>query len=125
MAVPIIRNCSSCKLTFSDFNDLNHHSCAKVNFSYYHALFGTWAGGQLAPPIFGRSVNPIPTGGRAYYPHLLLLAPHFFHLPVSLRVVCTALLGIEALEFSRIIWVQRQIPLHSRIRWVVEFLTRK
>ena len=41
MAVPIIRNCSSCKLTFSDFNDLNHHSCAKVNFSYYHTFFGT------------------------------------------------------------------------------------
>ena len=28
--------------------------------------------------IFGRSVNPIPTGGEADYPQLLLLAPPKF-----------------------------------------------
>jgi hypothetical protein len=35
-------------------------------------------GGPLAPPIFGRAVNPIPTGGGQIIPHLLLLAPQNF-----------------------------------------------
>ena len=30
MAHPISRNCYSCKLKFSDLNELNHHSCFKV-----------------------------------------------------------------------------------------------
>ena len=32
----------------------------------------------LAPPIFGRSVNPIQTGGRANYAQQLLLVPPIF-----------------------------------------------
>ena len=35
------------------------------------------AGGAYAPPVFGRSVNPISTRG-SHYPHPVLLAPPDF-----------------------------------------------
>jgi hypothetical protein len=34
-----------------------------------------WCQNREGPPIFGRSVNPIPTGGGLVIPYLLLLAP--------------------------------------------------
>ena len=45
------------------------------------------AGGQLSPPrpIFGRSVNPIPTGeGRLSPP---ITTGNVFHLPASLQII--------------------------------------
>ena len=41
-------------------------------------------GGPLAPPIFGRSVNPIPTGGGQIMPTITTGPPKVFHLPASL-----------------------------------------
>ena len=41
-------------------------------------------GGPLAPPIFGRSVNPIHTGGGQIFPTYYYWPPNFFHLPASL-----------------------------------------
>ena len=44
------------------------------------------ARGPLAPPIFGRSVNPIQTGGGQIIPTYYYCPPppKFFHLPASL-----------------------------------------
>jgi hypothetical protein len=41
-------------------------------------------GGPLAPPIFGRSVNPIPTGEGRLSPPITTGTPNVFHLPASL-----------------------------------------
>ena len=41
--------------------------------------------GGFRPPVFGRSVNPILTGGGAHYPHPVLLAPPDFQ---TLRRAC-------------------------------------
>ena len=41
-------------------------------------------GGPLAPPIFGRSVNPIQTGGGQIMPTITTGPPKVFHLPASL-----------------------------------------
>ena len=41
-------------------------------------------GGPLAPPIFGRSVNPIPTGGGQIMPTSTTGPPKVFHLSASL-----------------------------------------
>ena len=42
-------------------------------------------GGPLAPPpIFGRSVNPIPTGEGRLSPSITTGTPNVFHLPASL-----------------------------------------
>ena len=43
---------------------------------------GPW--GPLAPPIFGRSVNPIPTGEGRLFPPNTTGTPNVFHLPASL-----------------------------------------
>ena len=43
-------------------------------------------GGPLAPPIFGRSVNPIPTGGGQIMPTITTGPPKVFHLPASLSM---------------------------------------
>ena len=49
-------------------------------------------GGAMGPPtpplpIFGRSVNPIPTGGGQIIPiYYYCPPPHFFHLPASLII---------------------------------------
>ena len=44
-------------------------------------------GGPLAPPLFGRSVNPIPTGeGRLSLP-ITTGTPNVFHLPASLDLI--------------------------------------
>ena len=42
-------------------------------------------GGPLAPPIFGRLVNPIPTGEGRLSPPITTGTPNFFHLPASLE----------------------------------------
>ena len=41
-------------------------------------------GGPLAPPIFGRSVNPIPIGEGRLSPPITTGTPNVFHLPASL-----------------------------------------
>ena len=41
-------------------------------------------GGPLAPPIFARSVNPIPTEGGQIIPIIGIFTPKFFHIPASL-----------------------------------------
>ena len=41
-------------------------------------------GGPLALPIFGRSVNPIPTGEGRLSPPITTGTPNVFHLPASL-----------------------------------------
>ena len=41
-------------------------------------------GGPLAPPIFGKSVNPIPTGQGRLSPPITTGTPNLFHLPASL-----------------------------------------
>jgi hypothetical protein len=48
-------------------------------------------GGPLAPPIFGRSVNPIETGCGQIMPTITTGPPKVFHLPASL--LCTKILG--------------------------------
>ena len=42
-------------------------------------------GGPLAPPIFGGSVNPIPTGEGILSPPITTGTPNVFHLPASLE----------------------------------------
>ena len=42
-------------------------------------------GGPLAPPIFGRSVNPIRTGESRLSPPITTGPLNVFHLPASLR----------------------------------------
>ena len=42
-------------------------------------------GEPLAPPIFGRSVNPIPTGEGRLFPPITAGTPNVFHLPASLN----------------------------------------
>ena len=43
------------------------------------------AGGAMAPPDFGRSVNPISTRGGADYAHLITTGtPGFLDLPTAL-----------------------------------------
>ena len=44
-------------------------------------------GGPLAPQIFGRSVNPIPTGEGRLSPTITTGTPNVFHLPASLNYV--------------------------------------
>ena len=47
-------------------------------------LRGPGAGGRLAPLIFGRSVNPIPTGEGRLSPPITTGTSKVFHLPASL-----------------------------------------
>ena len=42
-------------------------------------------GGPLAPPIFGRSVNPIRTGEGRLSPPITTGPLNIFHLPASLK----------------------------------------
>ena len=44
-------------------------------------------GGALAPPIFGRSANPIPTGKGRLSPPITTGTPNVFHLPASLKMI--------------------------------------
>ena len=41
-------------------------------------------GGPLAPPILGRSINPIRTGEGRLSPPITTGPPNVFHLPASL-----------------------------------------
>ena len=53
---------------------------------------GTWGlGGSLPPllpPIFCRTINPIPTGEGRLSPLINTGTPNFFHLPASLMHAC-------------------------------------
>ena len=40
-------------------------------------------GGPQDPPIFGRLVNPIPTGEGRLFPPITTGTPNVFHLPAS------------------------------------------
>ena len=63
---------------------LNAHSSGKKTASQGCRKRG--AGGAQAPPVFGRSVNPISTrGGGAHSPHPVLQAPPDFQ---TLRRPC-------------------------------------
>ena len=42
-------------------------------------------GGPLAPPIFGRSVNPVQTRGGQIIPTFYYWPPVVFHLPAALE----------------------------------------
>ena len=44
-------------------------------------------GGSLAPPIFVRSVNPIPTREGSSSPHITNGTPNVFYLPASLECI--------------------------------------
>ena len=44
-------------------------------------------GGLLSPPIFGRSVKPIPTGECRLSPPITTGPPNVFHLPASLHLI--------------------------------------
>jgi hypothetical protein len=46
---------------------------------------GAGTGGATGPPIFGRSVNPIQTGGGQIMPTITTGPPKVFHLPASLH----------------------------------------
>ena len=46
-------------------------------------------GGPLAPPIFGRSVNPISTREGILSPTIATGPPNIFHLPASLYLIVT------------------------------------
>ena len=43
-------------------------------------------GGATGPPIFGRSVNPIQTGGGQIMPTITTGPPKVFHLPAALML---------------------------------------
>ena len=67
---------------------------------------GRGAGGQRShcPPIFGRSVNPIPTGGGQIIPTYYYFPPKFFHPPALLSLlpgICMYLC-VLALGFGKI-----------------------
>ena len=93
MAVPIIRNCSSCKLTFSDFNDLNHHSCAKVNFSHCQVLFGL---NYLLADFPGKV-------------HIFWEGHKFFRNLHQLFVLCTYCQSNDWWRFRKILWPSQNI----------------
>ena len=49
-------------------------------------------GGPLAPPIFGRSVNPIQTRKGRLSPPITTGTPKVFHLPAALNYyICTGI----------------------------------
>ena len=52
---------------------------------HYRHVSNGGAGGVYAPPVFGRSVNPISTGG-AHHPQAVLHAPPDFQ---TLRHACS------------------------------------
>ena len=55
-------------------------------FGYSCSDVGTRGAREAAapPPIFGRSVNPIPTGEGRLSPPITTGTPNDFHLPASL-----------------------------------------
>ena len=46
---------------------------------------GVVPGGAMAPPVFGRSVNPISTRGADYAHHITAGTPGFSDLPTALH----------------------------------------
>ena len=59
-------------------------------------------GGPLPPPpIFGRSVNPIPTGEGRLFPLITTGTPNVFHLPASLHRIKSSnnILKLDGITF--------------------------
>ena len=48
---------------------------------------GRARGAPAPPPIFGRSVNPIPIGEGSLSPPITAGTPNVFHLPASLNLL--------------------------------------
>ena len=67
---------------------INAPSLLVVSVTFIDAGTGG-PGGSLAPPIFGRSVNPFQTGEDRLSPLITTGTLNVFHLPASLT------LGIE------------------------------
>ena len=60
----------ACKKTRKDIFTLYHKSLFTKHIAHTRAVVSGGAEGALAPPEFGSSVNPIPTGGgRLCPPH--------------------------------------------------------
>ena len=59
----------------------------KVNFTMVHfrGVVPGGAGGAMAPPDFGRSVNPISTRGTDYAHLITTDTPGFLALPTALN----------------------------------------
>ena len=68
-------------------------------------------GGPLALPIFGRSVNPIPTGDGQIMPTITTGPPKVFHLPLSLQRTIFSVL--KALKIN--------LKAVSCVEWLMEF----
>ena len=71
---------------------------------------GPW--GPLAPPIFGRSVNPIPTGEGRLSPPITTGTPNIFHLPASLPNR-PRILPLGTLPFITLKCLTKRIPSPS------------
>ena len=59
----------------------------KINHEFINSIMLRSVMPELAPPpqyIFGRSVNPIPTGEGRLSPPITTGTPNVFHLPASL-----------------------------------------
>ena len=66
---------------------LSKKDCEGVTNQFWAAVMpepGGPGGPLVPPPIFGRSVNPIPTGEGILSPPITTGTPHVFHLPASL-----------------------------------------
>ena len=97
------------------FTKLPNYSDNKCHVSQLSAAMMSWVwwcavvpeprgpGGPLAPPIFGRSVNPIPTGGGQIIPTTYYWPPKVFHLPASLHVMQNWInrIGLSRNQISR------------------------
>jgi hypothetical protein len=56
-------------------------------FLKFRGVFPGGAGGAMAHPYFGRSVNPISTRGGTDYAHLITTGtPEFSDLPTALKL---------------------------------------
>ena len=68
-------------------------------------------GGPLAPPIFGSSVNPIPTMGGRFCPPFTSGTPNVFHLPASLQRCFFFFLGLQ-------MWVDMKPYINLPYRYI-------
>ena len=69
------------------------------------------ARGAMAPPIFGRSVNPIPTGEGRLSPPITTGTPNVFHLPASLKsnYLPTLIQTVLPIEVEIIVTIATQV----------------
>ena len=72
----------------NNLNQMNRTPEFLQDVQTHHSGAGTGgAGGPLAPPIFGISVNPIQTGGGQIMATITTGPPKVFHLPAPLVIV--------------------------------------